>query len=1406
MRKFISVILCFVFFIPAFPVCFAETDYLINETFDNYATNTSPNIFVSSGTGSVRINKESGHNNKTLIIKDTLKLKKDFERQAEKQFVISFETRNTSGNSDFTFGTYNLKGTETQRFSVKSGSVISAKGNKVLAKLSQKDYTKITVLMDFEYGIYNLYADGKCIWHDTEAGFEIPSGIYISNTGGQTEIDNLYSYNGNSVNQEIKSRGYTEDGVEYIDINDDVGGFLYFHSAQLNTITGKYNKTTFTPNGNTYSAPLVENWKDPARKTEIVLSKIVRDSIYMDVLADKDTLYNSTRRYRYFIIDGDFKRTDMSAAAALTLRDFATGVDVVLWKTSSNGSLIMCDGKTVLGVFCTDEYVNIKCAVNIETKSAELYINNELKFDNITLNENLGRINDFRIGMASQDARGDLAFDNLKIAGLENPYKFGESNRTSIFYDEAPVAEFMSDKIGFHYWAQNVTVNNVKHSVKLEYENDKLYADGKDISKILKWNVGEGRIAVKEYAAGIGKSVYDDGNGMIIISDKPLEFNDDNKWFVLREYNNGRIEYPGTIEVLNDYLFFERPSKDTVSADYAKNANGAHPRVYGTKADFDRVRSLRGTDEYFDHVYNKLIAAADEIVNAPDNNIQYVFEGYRMYNQGDKLDDYMTKLGFAYQMTGDRKYVDRAWKEFEILFTFPDINPAHIIDTGMIQIGISVGYDWMYDAWTDEQRRQIEEFEMTKGLGVMSGIYYGDFNYQAFVSAKWVSNYNAFVNAGNIVASLAFMDVDPEFCSETLSKAIRSTEYTLKGFVPDGAWCEGPNYWGLTTRFLTDIFTTLEASCGTEYGLTKYQGLSKTVDFFTAISSYGGYNNYHDSYQTLTRSFFSYAYFAKRFDNALLYLPRKTDTVENPGAYLGRTGHAAYNPIELLCYTDDMKNTSLDKLDTLPKANYFRGVDIFSFRDSYYKNDGLFFSAHAGAVTAYHSHNDAGTFVFDHLGERWAMDLGQQTYNVVKDSEAYRKRTEGHNTLTINNHSGFNQTANTFAPIVRFEGNDASGIAVTDMSAIYPDANKALRGYMISDNYQSVTIRDELELSKSSSVYWFMHTQADMYLDGNTVYMTKNGKHMTAEVYVDGSGVKDYTVSIAEAEPLENSPNPAGQDSNKGTKKISVNVIGEGKVNITVKMSPTGSRAETVPISTIPISEWKLEEKTEQDMTAHTIPVTFYADGVEISPNDDIMIKTADGLPKITAVPHSENITVSVKEAKIPSDTTFITLTDNNLGIRNVYTFSYYNEYVRGLDTKYKVINVDNYSVSVESEPANPGIHIMDNVFETRWTSVVKGEYALFDLGSEQEIDALAVAFWKGAIRNYHYSVFVSSDGVNYEQVTAGKSDMANGENYNIINFASVKARYVKFVGDGFTGTPSGNNTNILELRILKTE
>ncbi|UKI37262.1 MAG: hypothetical protein L6V93_03500 [Clostridiales bacterium] len=33
---------------------------------------------------------------------------------------------------------------------------------------------------------------------------------------------------------------------------------------------------------------------------------------------------------------------------------------------------------------------------------------------------------------------------------------------------------------------------------------------------------------------------------------------------------------------------------------------------------------------------------------------------------------------------------------------------------------------------------------------------------------------------------------------------------------------------------------------------------------------------------------------------------------------------------------------------------------------------------------------------------------------------------------------------------------------------------------------------------------------------------------MTAEVYVDGSGVKDYTVSIAEAEPLEKFTKPVG--------------------------------------------------------------------------------------------------------------------------------------------------------------------------------------------------------------------------------------------------------------------------------------
>ena len=50
-------------------------------------------------------------------------------------------------------------------------------------------------------------------------------------------------------------------------------------------------------------------------------------------------------------------------------------------------------------------------------------------------------------------------------------------------------------------------------------------------------------------------------------------------------------------------------------------------------------------------------------------------------------------------------------------------------------------------------------------------------------------------------------------------------------FGPDGAWNEGPGYWGYSTQYNAAIIASLESSLGTDFGLSKIEGFSKTALF-----------------------------------------------------------------------------------------------------------------------------------------------------------------------------------------------------------------------------------------------------------------------------------------------------------------------------------------------------------------------------------------------------------------------------------------------------------------------------------------------------------------------------------------------------------------------------------------------
>ena len=117
---------------------------------------------------------------------------------------------------------------------------------------------------------------------------------------------------------------------------------------------------------------------------------------------------------------------------------------------------------------------------------------------------------------------------------------------------------------------------------------------------------------------------------------------------------------------------FDRPSRETLLEEFNKATdNGAmHPRIMATAEDFARIKEQAQTDEYMKKVVADIYPGkADSDCEAAP--ISFVYQDdLRTTTVGDRLRDRMMRCGFAYQMTGDQKYVDCAWANLSALDNF----------------------------------------------------------------------------------------------------------------------------------------------------------------------------------------------------------------------------------------------------------------------------------------------------------------------------------------------------------------------------------------------------------------------------------------------------------------------------------------------------------------------------------------------------------------------------------------------------------------------------------------------------------------------------------------------------------------------------------------------------------------
>jgi len=599
---------------------------------------------------------------------------------------------------------------------------------------------------------------------------------------------------------------------------------------------------------------------------------------------------------------------------------------------------------------------------------------------------------------------------------------------------------------------------------------------------------------------------------------------------------------------------------------------GVHPRIHASKSDFEKIKSEIATNSYKKSWYNNVMAGANSLLN-DETPLKYELrDGVRLlYVSRDCLKN-MYVLGFAYQITGDEKYARRAWIDLEAVSSFPDWHPTHDIDVGEMCAAVAIGYDWMYDAFSAEQRAIIE-----KGIR-NNGFYQGVLAYQsanAPLSGIYsMLNHNIVINGGMTLAAIAFMDVYPGFCGYTVANAVGASEKMMTMYGPDGAWPEGPGYWEYATQYAVKMMSSLDRVFSHSFGLENTAGMNGTAAYALSHQSdvgMFGYGDGSDSKQLIPEMFWlGNEYGDKSVTEAVLTLGG------------GTMSNLEDRILSMLWY--DTAITAGDVTFPLDKC-YSRYAA--TFRDEWKSSGTTFAAIHTGYTSRrngyiiYHTQLDGGTFVYDWGGVRWTYNSSSTPYDLPQTAsygeygdrwKLFKSRAESHSTLVINPDSGPDQNVLSESYVSRFESGETQALAVAELSDVYRNnASSVRRGFLFTDNRTSLVIRDEIEVLKESEIYWFMQTDATVSVNGNTAILTKNGKSIKLEIISDCGG----ELSTGKSEPLPTSPVISG-DVYQNCTRIQFKLSAKTDATITAKLTPLTVDGSDISEYDIDIDNWSV--------------------------------------------------------------------------------------------------------------------------------------------------------------------------------------------------------------------------------------
>lgn len=593
-----------------------------------------------------------------------------------------------------------------------------------------------------------------------------------------------------------------------------------------------------------------------------------------------------------------------------------------------------------------------------------------------------------------------------------------------------------------------------------------------------------------------------------------------------------------------------------------------HPRILLLKGEEKAIQRTIAADKTWAGVHAAILAECDKLLTvAPVERIQI---GRRLLDKSREALRRLFMLSYAWRMTRQRPYLERAEKELLAISAFSDWNPSHFLDVAEMTMAAGIGYDWLYNDLSATSRATIRDAILKKGIEPSL-----DPKYNGWLKAT--HNWNQVCNAGMTYGALAIREDQPELAQTIVNRAIESIKLPMEDYAPDGAYPEGYSYWGYGTSFNVMFISALEKAFDSDFGLSKQPGFLKTAGYMANMTGPTGNSfNYSDAGTggSLQPTMFWFANKVK--DPSLLWVERSR-LVNEPASR-----HVKDRLLSAVMLWNGGINVSSIKPPTSTLWTGGGKSPVALMRTSWTDPAAIFVGLKAGSPSVNHAHMDVGSFVLEAEGVRWAMDFGMQDYNSLESKgvklwgkeqdsqrwQVYRYNNYVHNTLTVNDSL---QRVEGNAPITRSSGNPQFIHAITDLAELYKgQLTKASRGIAII-NQNHVVVRDELETSASpATVRWTLLTAADVAITGtNRAELTKDGKKFMVQIQEPA----EVTLKAQPADPPHDydAPNPGAT-----LLTVETTVPARTKQNITVLLTPeraaTNSANSIKPVQ--PLQQW----------------------------------------------------------------------------------------------------------------------------------------------------------------------------------------------------------------------------------------